>query len=72
MTDASAARTDHGTVIGPDHAALVVGPDGELRLLLPDQDDNASLPIMMMLLAAVAIRSGDRGWVLDTLSILDE
>lgn len=73
MNHTLVAHSDHGTVIGPDHAALVVGPDGDLQLLLPDKErDDMPMPIMMVFLAAVAIRSDDPEWVKETLAILDE
>lgn len=73
MNHTLAAHSDHGTVVGPDHAALVVGPDGALTLLLPNKpDDTASLPLNMALLVSVAIRSDDPEWVQETVTILDE
>ncbi|MEO4000282.1 hypothetical protein [Mesorhizobium sp. CAU 1732] len=66
------ASTDHGTVLPPDSSALVVDGDGSLSLLLAEYADDADVPIMVQLLAAVALRSDDDEWVAETLAILDE
>jgi hypothetical protein len=63
--------TDHGSVLPADASALVVTVDGELSLMLADAPEDASLPRMTLLLAAVALRATDEEWVEETLAIFD-
>lgn len=56
-------QSDTGTVLTPDQAALVVDKDGELSLLFPDLGEDAEMPAMMVLLAAVAQKAADPEWV---------
>lgn len=67
MTDIS---SDHGSVLPPDAAALVVDTSGGLSFLLPDYPDAAEVPRMVQLLAAVLLRSKDEEWVEEMLGIL--
>lgn len=53
---------DDGTLIQSNEAALVVGEDGELRLILPDYEDDNDIPPGALLLAAVLVRSEDEDW----------
>ena len=53
---------DGGTLIMPDEAALIVDDNGELRLILPDYEDDSDIPPSALLLAAVLVRSDDEEW----------
>lgn len=66
------AHTDHGTVLQPDHAALVVDRNGELSMLYPHYADDETVPDMVALLAAVLIRSRDPEWVAEMIDTLQE
>jgi hypothetical protein len=66
------ASTDHGSVLSAGSSALVVDENGSLSLLLADYDDDAPVPVLVQLLAAVALRSEDEDWVAETLSVFDE
>lgn len=60
--------TDQGSVLPPDAAALVVDAAGELSFLIPDYPEDAKVPTMVQLLAAVLIRARDEEWVEEMLS----
>lgn len=64
--------TDHGSVLPAGSSALVVDADGSLSLMLADYPDDQDVPLMVQLLAAVALRSDDDEWLADTLSALNE
>ena len=53
---------DDGTHITSKEAALVVGEDGDFRLILPDYEDDNDIPPGALLLAAVLVRSEDEDW----------
>lgn len=55
--------TDQGSVLPPDAAALVVDAAGERSFLIPDYPEDAKVPTMVQLLAAVLIRARDEEWV---------
>lgn len=65
MTDIS---SDHGSVLPPDAAALVVDTAGDLLFFLPDYPGSAEVPRMVQLLAAVLQRSHDNEWVAEMLA----
>ena len=56
-------QPEDGTLVDADEAALIVGEDGELRLILPDYEDDNDIPPGALLLAAVLVRSDDDDWV---------
>ena len=56
-------QPEDGTLIEANEAALIVGEDGELRLVLPDYEDDNDIPPGALLLAAVLVRSEDDDWV---------
>jgi hypothetical protein len=56
-------QPEGGTLIEANEAALIVGEDGELRLVLPDYEDDNDIPPGALLLAAVLVRSEDDDWV---------
>lgn len=56
-------QPEDGTLIEANEAALIVGEDGELRLVLPDYEDDNDIPPGALLLAAVLVRSEDEDWV---------
>lgn len=55
--------TDHGTVLKPEEAALIVDPEGAPKLLLPNLDEEEDVPRLFLLLAAVCVRMADDEWV---------
>lgn len=67
MTDIS---SDHGSVLAPDAAALVVDASGDISFLLPDYPDDTEVPRMVQLLAAVLLRTHDEEWIEEMLGIL--
>ncbi|MCW5730151.1 MAG: hypothetical protein KIT20_05295 [Alphaproteobacteria bacterium] len=64
------ASTDHGSILPPNAAALVVDASGDITLLLPDYPAAAEVPRIVQLLAAVMLRSRDEEWVEEMLDIL--
>jgi len=56
-------QPEDGTLVEAEEAALIVGEDGELRLILPDYEDDNDIPPGALLLAAVLVRSDDEDWV---------
>ena len=56
-------QPEDGTLVEAEEAALIVGEDGELRLILPDYEDDNDIPPSALLLAAVLVRSDDEDWV---------
>jgi len=55
-------QPDDGTLVNANEAALVVGADGELCLILPDYEDDNDIPSGALLLAAVLVRAEDENW----------
>lgn len=68
----SAQHSDHGTVIRPTEAALVVDEDGEMRMLMPGYADDQEVPLMVLLLGAVLVRSRDPDWIEEMLAMFKE
>jgi hypothetical protein len=64
--------TDHGSVLPAGSSALVVDEEGRLSFLLADYPEDRPLPVLVQLLAAVAIRSDDEEWVEETLSVFND
>ena len=50
------AHSDHGTVVKPDEAALVVGTDGDIKMCVPEYGDEEDVPYYVMLLTAVWLK----------------
>lgn len=69
MTDVSA---DHGTVLPPGSSALVVSAEGELSFYLSDNPSDAPVPRLVLLLAAVLMRSEDEDWVEEMLGLFED
>ncbi len=67
-----ATTNDQETIIGPNEAALVAEENGELRLILPEYDDDEDVPPMALLLVAVTLKLGDEKWLEDTMAALDD
>ena len=65
-------QPEDGTLVEADEAALIVGEDGELRLILPDYEDDNDIPPGALLLAAVLVRSDDEDWVYEMSAFLLE
>ena len=58
------AHSDHGTVVKPDEAALVVDREGEFRVLMPEYGDDEEVPYAVMVLTALWIKMReDEDWV---------
>ena len=56
-------QPEEGTLVRANEAALVVDEDGELRLILPDYEDDNDIPQGALLLAAVLVRAEDEEWI---------
>ncbi len=67
-----ATTNDQETIIGPNEAALVAEESGELRLILPEYDDDEDVPPMVLLLAAIIVKLKDQDWLDDTMAALDD
>ena len=67
-----ATSNDQETIIGPNEAALVAEENGELRLILPDYDDDEDVPPMVLLLAAIIVKLKDQDWLDNTMAALDD
>ena len=67
-----ATTNDQETIIGPNEAALVAEENGELRLILPDYDDDEDVPPMVLLLAAIIVKLKDQDWLDNTMAALDD
>ena len=67
-----ATTNDQETIIGPNEAALVAEENGELRLILPDYDDDEDVPPMVLLLAAIIVKLQDQDWLDNTMAALDD
>lgn len=67
-----AQHSEHGRVIKPTEAALVVDENGEMRMLLPGYADDQDVPLMVLLLSAVLVRSSDPEWIEEMLAMFKE
>ncbi len=67
-----ATTNDEETIIGPNEAALVAEENGELRLILPEYDDDQDVPPMALLLVAVTLKLGDEKWLENTMAALGD
>jgi hypothetical protein len=68
----SGSHSDHGSVLGPREAALVVDENGELSFRMPEYGDDEQVPEMVQLLAAVLLRSRDDDWRAEMIETLNE
>jgi hypothetical protein len=59
-------------VLKPTEAALVVDEDGELRMLMPGYAEDQDVPLMVLLLSAVLVRSRDPEWIEEMLAMFKE
>lgn len=60
------AHSDHGTVVKPDEAALIVDRDGDFRMCMPEYKDEQEVPYGVMVLTAVWIKMrDDEHWALE-------
>jgi hypothetical protein len=60
------AHSDHGTVVKPNEAALVVDTDGDMRICLPQYGDAEEVPYSVMVLTAFWIKMReDEEWGLE-------
>ena len=50
------AHSDHGTVVGPDEAALIVDTAGDVKMCMPDYGDEEDVPYYVMVLSAVWLK----------------
>lgn len=63
---------DDGTLVTSNEPALILGEDGELRLVLPDYQDDNDIPSGALLLAAVLVRAEDEEWTNEMAAFLLE
>lgn len=49
-------HSDHGTVVKPDEAALIVDKQGEVTMCMPEYGDEDEVPYPVMLLTAVWLK----------------
>lgn len=63
MDESIESHSDHGTVLQPDEAALVVSQDGEFQLLLPDYGDDVVVPDIIVALASISMKLDDPDWI---------
>lgn len=66
------ATTETGTFIAGDHAALVIDPDGEFRLLLPNVPEDSAASLGHMLITAIAVKIMDPKWVDEIMQVLED
>lgn len=60
------AHSDHGTVVKPNEAALIVDAEGEFRMCMPEYGDEEEVPYAVMVLTAVWIKMrDDQQWALE-------
>jgi hypothetical protein len=52
-------HSDHGTVVKPDEAALIVDTDGNLKMCMPDYAEEEEVPFYVMVLTAVWLKMRD-------------
>lgn len=52
-------HSDHGTVVKPDEAALIVDADGDFKMCMPDYGDDDDVPYAVMVLTALWIKMRD-------------
>lgn len=64
------AHSDHGSILGPREAALVVDESGELSLRMPNYADDEPVPEMVLLLVAVVVLALDAKWRAEVLATL--
>lgn len=69
MTDE--AHDHNGTLVASDQAALIVGPDGSCRLLLPCVPEDSDASLGHALITAIALKIGDSAWVREMLLALE-
>ncbi len=56
------------TIVGPGETALIVAPDGDLRVIAPDPNDHPAIHANAVLLGVVAVRARDPEWVKEMLA----
>ncbi len=65
------AANDSETIVGPGEVALIVAPDGDLRVIVPDPDSYPEIHPNAVLLGAVAVRARDPEWVKEMLAFYE-
>ncbi|MDA0653218.1 MAG: hypothetical protein O3C49_08080 [Proteobacteria bacterium] len=53
------AHSDHGTVVKPNEAALIVDADGNIKMCMPEYSDEEEVPFFVMVLTAVWLKMRD-------------
>jgi hypothetical protein len=53
------AHSDHGTVVKASEAALIVTDDGDLKMCMPEYEDEEDVPFFVMVLTAVWLKMRD-------------
>ena len=60
------SHSDHGTVVQPNEAALIVTAEGELTMCMPEYADDDEVPFPVMVLTAVWLKmKDDNQWGLE-------
>lgn len=63
MTNMQSEHSKHGTHIGPDDSALIVGANGEFRLCMPDYEDGKDVPFQAAIIMAIWLKlRNDETW----------
>ncbi len=65
------AGNDNQNIVGPGEAALIVAPDGGLRVIVPDPDNYPEIHPNAVLLGVVAVRARDSKWVEEMLAFYE-
>ncbi len=65
------AANDNENIVGPGEAALIVAPDGDLRVIVPDPDNYPEIHPNAVLLGVVAVRARDSKWVTEMLTFYE-
>ena len=65
------AANDNQNIVGPGEAALIVAPDGDIRVIVPDPEDYPDIHPNAVLLGVVAVRARDPKWVEEMLAFYE-
>ncbi len=65
------SANDNENIVGPGEAALIVAPDGDIRVIVPDPDDYPDIHPNAVLLGVVAVRARDSEWVEEMLAFYE-
>ena len=65
------SANDNENIVGPGEAALIVAPDGGLRVIVPDPDNYPEIHPNAVLMGVVAVRARDPKWVEEMLAFYE-